>query len=257
MGTAELRFYEELNDFLPAAERKQTIARSFIGTPTVKDTIESCGVPHTEIDLVVVDGEPVGFDHHLHGGERVAVYPVFESIDISSVVRLRGAPLRDPRFIVDANLGRLARLLRLLGFDSTYDSTLDDREVVSRAEAEQRIVLTRDRGLLMRRAVSRGYFVRSQAPRKQASEVVRRFDLRNQIRPLTRCTHCNGLLLAAEKEAISDRLPVRTRTAYTRFFECERCSRLYWRGAHSDHLVALIAEILEAADSAPATNSGY
>jgi len=251
MPSAELRFYEELNDFLPAEQRKTAIRRSFNGTPSVKDTIESCGVPHSEIDLIVVDGESVGFDHRLAGGERVAVYPVFEGIDISPANRLRPRPLRRPRFLVDANLGRLARLLRLLGFDCTYDQAMDDEEIARLAASERMTILTRDRGLLMRRIVSRGYFVRSQVPVEQTAEVLRRFDLVEQIRPLARCVDCNGIIEPVRKNQVLDRLPQNTRRFYEEFFQCSVCSKLYWRGAHWENLQELIARISRAAREQP------
>jgi uncharacterized protein with PIN domain len=248
MPAAEFRFYEELNDFLPLVARKRTISRSFIGAPTVKDTIESCGVPHTEIDLILVDGESVGFDHHLAGGERVAVYPVFEGLDISPVTQLRDRPLRAPRFLVDANLGRLARLLRLLGFDSQYERRMDDGEIARTAAREGLTILTRDRGLLMRRIVTRGYFVRSQVPRTQAAEVLHRFDLSEQVTTLTRCVDCNGLILPVPKAAVLDQLPHNTRQAYDTFYQCSTCSKPFWRGAHWANLLCLIDGIrLEAA----------
>ncbi len=108
--TCEFRFYEELNDYLPPEQRKRTIAREITGTPSVKDAIESLGVPHTEIDLILVDGRSVRFDRRLRGGERIAVYPEFERFDISPLHRLRPKPLREPRFVADVHLGTLARL---------------------------------------------------------------------------------------------------------------------------------------------------
>ena len=247
MPRAEFRFYEELNDFLPVDQRKCTISRSFNGKPSVKDTIESCGVPHSEIDLILVNGESVGFDHHLTGGERVAVYPVFEGLDISPVVRLRERPLRNPRFLIDANLGRLVRLLRLLGFDSRYDQRMEDDEIAAVAAREGLTILTRDRRLLMRRIVSRGYFVRSQIPREQAAEVMRRFDLRTQVTTFTRCVDCNGVIKPVPKAGIVDRLPVNTRRFYDDFYQCSTCSKLFWRGAHWKNLLALITDIRSAA----------
>ena len=252
MPVAEFRFYEELNDFLPPQARKTLILRSFNGTPSVKDTIESCGVPHTEIDLILVNGVSVGFDQRLTGGERVAVYPVFEGIDISPVTRLRDRPLRTPRFIVDANLGRLVRLLRLLGFDSRYDQQMDDAEIAGVAAADGLTVLTRDRGLLMRRAVTRGYFVRSQLPRTQAAEVLRRFDLTNQVSTFTRCVDCNGIIHPVPKSAVSDQLPANTRQCYDSFFQCSACSKVFWKGAHWQNLLSLIRDIRVAAAPAAA-----
>ena len=150
-GHVDVRFYAELNEFLPLASRGTTMRRPFRSHQTVKDIIEAAGIPHTEVDLIVVDGESVGFSHRPRSGDRLAVYPVFETLDITAVGRLRPAPLRDPRFVVDINLGQLARLLRLVGFDALCDRHLDDPELAAVGAAEHRIVLTRDRGLLKRR----------------------------------------------------------------------------------------------------------
>lgn len=191
---AEFRFYEELNAFLAPALRKRAFAYAFDGTPSVKDAIEAIGVPHTEVDLVLVDGESVDFTRRLAGDERVAVYPVFERLDISPVTRLRARPLRRIRFVLDARLGELARSLRMLGFDTCYRSDYDDDAIVALARAESRIILTRDSGLLNHEAVTHGYRVRATAPRRQLAEIVRVFDLGSSVRPFTRCPGCNGEL---------------------------------------------------------------
>ena len=154
---AEFRFYEELNDFLPLARRKVDFSCEFAGTPAVVDLVEAIGVPHTEVDLILVDGTSVGFGHRLCGGERVAVYPVFELLDISPLNHLRPEPLREPCFVLDVHLGRLARYLRLLGFDVLYETDYEDAQIAAISCAEGRIVLTRDKGLLKRGAVQRGY----------------------------------------------------------------------------------------------------
>lgn len=177
MPTVELRFYEELNDFLPPERRKTSFSLPVQGTPSVKDVIERCGVPHPEVDLVLVDGESVGWGRRLTGGERVAVYPVFESFDVSPLQHLRPRPLREPRFLVDENLGKLARLLRLHGLDALCEKGADDATIVAHALRQRRIILTRDRRLLMRPAVTHGYFVRSEEPEAQAAEVLARMDL--------------------------------------------------------------------------------
>lgn len=174
---ARFRFYAELNDFLPVELRFETLEREFLVSPTVKDAIEGLGVPHTEVDLIVVDGRSVGFAHRVGDGELISVYPMFESMDISPVVRLRPEPLRDTRFVADANLGQLARYLRLLGFDTLYRKDFEDSEIAMISVRERRVLLTRDAGVLRRREVTHGYFVRSDVPRLQVLEVVTRFDL--------------------------------------------------------------------------------
>jgi len=246
--TATFRFYEELNDFLPLDRRKRDVAYRFRGTPSVKDAVEAQGPPHVEVDLILVDGVSVGFDHLLRGGERVAVYPIFESLDISPVVRLRERPLRDPRFVCDVHLGVLARRLRLLGFDTLYGNDWDDLRIAETAASERRCVLTRDTGLLKRRLVERGYRVRSTDPERQPAEVVERLQLRRAAeapgRMFSRCPACNGTVEAVEKADIVDLIEPGTRDAYDAFRQCRDCGRVYWRGTHYRRLQEIVARAL-------------
>ncbi|NJD10407.1 MAG: twitching motility protein PilT, partial [Gemmatimonadetes bacterium] len=195
---ARVRCYAELNDFLPARLRQREFEHTFDGSPAVKDLIESLGVPHPEVDLVLGNGTSVGFDHRVCAGDRIAVYPVFEALDVSPLQHLRPAPLRQPRFALDAHLGRLARSLRFLGFDCTWEPGGPDPDLIARSVAERRTILTRDRELLKHRAVTHGYWLRATDPRRQVLEVVDRFDLRRQARPFTRCSVCNGSLQPAD-----------------------------------------------------------
>jgi len=216
-NVAEFRFYEELNDFLPAPRRKRSFEYCFQGDPAIKDAIEALGVPHTEVDLVLVNGDSVDFSYRLQRGDRVAVYPVFEALDIAPVTRLRPQPLRRTRFVLDVHLGKLARLLRLLGFEAGYQRDWDDREIIRRAREAQAIILTRDRGILKNRSVTHGYCVRSSDPWRQIGEVLKRFDLRGSIRPFTRCSACNGIVEPVAKAEILERLAPKTRRHYDEF----------------------------------------
>src|SRR3990170_1479285 len=198
-GHVEVRVYAELNDFLAPTDRGETLRRPFRSHQTVKDIIEAIGIPHTEIDLILADGESVGFSHRPGNGARLAVYPVFETLDIAAVGRLRPTPLRDPRFVVDVNLGRLARLLRLVGFDVRYDRDVDDDVLAEISEDEQRTLLTRDRRLLKRGRVTHGLFVRADRPFDQILDVLRRLDLGRRVAPFTRCLRCGGLLTEVSK----------------------------------------------------------
>jgi uncharacterized protein with PIN domain len=231
-ASAEFRFYEELNDFLAPERRRASFAYSVAGTRSVKDAIEAIGVPHTEVDLILVDGHSVGFDRVLRGGERVAVYPVFERLDIAPLQHLRPRPLRNPRFVLDAHLGTLARHLRLAGFDSLYRNDYRDIELVTTSVAEGRIVLTRDKGLLKRRLVTHGYFVRATEPWAQLREVLRALQLEASLKPFTRCRACNAKLQQVAKTQVLERLPAKVRGAYERFQLCPGCGRLYWEGSH-------------------------
>jgi len=239
MPTAEFRFYEELNDYLPAARRKCVFVRAFDGTPAVKDVIEALGVPHTEIDLILVDGKSVRFSDRLRGGERVAVYPMFERFDIRPLHRLRPKPLRRTRFVADVHLGRLARYLRLLGFDTRYATDLDDSELVAISVRERRILLTRDVGLLKHKALTRGYWVRATDADRQLAEIVRALSLEKDLRPFTRCMICNTGTRLIARARIEGRVPPRVFRRLRRFSCCPGCGRIYWRGTHFRRLADL------------------
>jgi hypothetical protein len=217
--SANFRFYEELNDFLPKRRRKIAFEVGFFGSPGVKDIIESLGVPHAEIDLILANGRSVDFSYRLSDRDRISVYPVFESLDISPLIHLRPHPLRHPAFICDVHLGTLARRLRLLGFDTLYRNDYDDLEIAVIARNEHRCILTRDTGLLKIGIVTRGYRVRSTTPREQLDEVVARLQLKRLIAPFTRCLACNGPIVAVEKETIAARLEEKTARYYDTFFE--------------------------------------
>ena len=251
-GKCQMRFYEELNDFLPLARRKVQFVHEFRRRASVKDMIEALGVPHTEIDLILVNGRSVDFTHIVRDGDRISVYPMFESLDIGPLVRVRPRPLRVSRFVLDVHLGKLARYLRLLGFDALYRNDYGDAELAAVAGAERRVLLTRDRDLLKRSAVTRGYYVRATDPRRQVEEVVDRLDLYGAIDPLRRCTRCNGLLAVVPKSQVWDRLPPKTRHLVESFWECGACGHLYWEGGHMPRIRGFI-ERLRARAIAPVT----
>ena len=241
--TCEFRFYEELNDYLPPGQRKRSITREITGTPSVKDAIEALGVPHTEIDLILVDGRSVRFGCRLHGGERVAVYPEFERFDITPLYRLRPKPLREPRFVADVHLGTLARFLRLLGFDTRYGNDLSDEELAQLTSRQRRILLTRDVGLLKRKAVVRGQWLRSRDPEQQLEELVEALDLRRAFRPFTRCMMCNGVLAVIARTKVSELVPPRVYRRLRSFKQCRDCARVYWRGTHYLRLQRLVQQM--------------
>jgi uncharacterized protein with PIN domain len=239
-----VRFYAELNDFLPAHRRQVWIEHALDDSHAVKHVIETLGVPHPEVDLIVANGESVDFAYRVQDGDRISVYPVFESFDISPLVRVRPQPLREPRFVLDVHLGTLAGYLRMLGFDTRYRNACDDAELAEISQRESRILLTRDRGLLMRSAVSHGYLIRASDPQAQLAEVVRRFDLEGSFRPFTRCLRCNGLLEPVAKEAVLDRLLPKTRRYYDTFAICRDCGRIYWPGSHYEDMNRRLAGLV-------------
>jgi len=244
------RFYAELNDHLPSGQQFSLVEKPFCVPASVKDMIESLGVPHTEVDLILVNGESSGFTRLIQNGDRVAVYPVFESIDITPVLRLRPQPLRETKFVLDVHLGKLAGYLRMLGFDTTYSNRFSDQELVRISCAEKRTLLTRDRGVLKYSAVTHGYWLRETDSRRQAAEVVRRFDLAQTLHPLTRCMVCNALLKEASTAEVRDRVPLGTLEWCHAFWECTGCKRVYWHGSHCRRMQRWI-EQLAAAPPAP------
>ena len=208
------------------------------------DMIEALGVPHTEVELILVNGESVDFNRQIDDGDRVAVYPRFEAMDVTPLLRLREQPLREPRFVADAHLGGLAHMLRMLGFDTLYDNHFHDDAIVAIAERDGRIVLTRDRELLKRRAVTHGCYVHALKSEAQLREIVERLDLARSARPFTLCLHCNAPLRAVDKASVLDRLPPKVREHYERFSACDGCGRVYWEGSHWRNMRRLLDGVL-------------
>jgi len=244
MYTVELRFYEELNDFLPPRFRKRPFRVRFPERRSVKDLIEAQGVPHTEVDLILVNGESVGFDYIVRDGDRISVYPTFESLDISPVSRLDRPPLRRPRFVADVHLRKLARRLRLLGFDCLWNPKWTDAQLAAISAREQRVLLTRDRALLMRAIVTHGIYLHSDDSEQQVRQVLERLDLYGAATPFARCIECNGVLRPIEKQAAKDRIPPRTYRYIDEYYECTACGKVYWKGTHWPRLQRLIEQAL-------------
>ena len=212
MNDVTIRFYGELNDFLQPGQKQMAFRHCFYGQPSVKDLIESLGVPHTEVDLLLIDGESASFGHHLQGGERVAAYPFFKHLDIPGLTRVWLDALTHYRFILDVHLGKLALYLRMMGFDTLYQNDASDDHLAAISAAEKRILLTFDRSLLKRKKVTYGYGVRSLMPSAQLLEVLRRFDLFDRISPFQRCLRCNA-------------------------------GKVYWKESHYDHMQGFIEKV--------------
>ena len=249
MAVANFRFYEELNDFLPPRRRKCAIACVCASGATVKHAIEALGVPHTEVELILANSESVDFSYVVQEGDRISVYPVFESLDVTPVLKVRVEPLRRTRFIADVQLGGLAKYLRMLGFDTLYENSYADAKVARISTDEQRIVLTRDRALLMHKVVSHGCYVRETRPRQQLEEIVSRLDLYRAIKPFSRCLRCNRELEPVEQDVIRDRLPPRNARFYCRFWICDQCDSIYWEGSHWRRMEQVIGDLVRRGNS--------
>jgi uncharacterized protein with PIN domain len=240
MSKVSFRFYEELNDHLPQAMRQVWI-ESGIETPaSVGEKIQSLGVPLDEIDLILVNEQSKSFDYLLQDGDRVSVYPVFESFDLSEIIQVREKPLRDPRFICDVQLGRLCKYLRMLGWDTHYSNLYTPDDLIELSLEEKRIILTRNVRLARHKRVTHALWIRSSDPLEQLKELVTKLHLSNQANPLTRCLVCNGLLVPVEKHKILSRLEPRTAKYYTEFFDCLTCDQIYWKGSHYANMLQFI-----------------
>lgn len=232
MALATYRFYEELNDFLTPIRRKREFEYDSARAATVKNAIEALGVPHTEVELIIANGKSVDFSHMVQDDDRIAVYPMFEALDIRPLLRVRPEPLRRLRFIADAHLGGLARMLRMLGFDTLYRNDFKDEDIRVISVRDGRVVLTRDRELLKCGDITHGCYVHALRPMDQWKEVVDRLQLQRDAQPFTLCLHCNEPLQQIDKSAVIDLLPAQVAKYYERFCTCPACKRIYWEGSH-------------------------
>lgn len=245
MAEAIFRFYEELNDFLPRHRRKTDFVLTSTDKRSIKDAIESLGVPHTEIDLILVNGKSVDFKYILQDQDRVSVYPVFESLNIADVTRLRKLPLRKSKFIADINLGKIAKYMRVLGLDLFFDPMLSPREIVEISKTENRIILTTSRKLLKFKDVSHGIFVRPGPTVQQIKRIIDYLDIKNVVAPFSRCLRCNSLLTAVPKEEIVERIPPKARATCDAYAWCVTCDKIYWKGTHCIHMQTVVNKILD------------
>ncbi|PTL84603.1 Mut7-C RNAse domain-containing protein [Vitiosangium sp. GDMCC 1.1324] len=240
-----VRFYGSLNDFLAPERRGVEFVHPLNGPCSVKDLIESLGPPHPEVDVVLVEGQPVDFTHRVTNGQRVAVYPAFSALDVTALVRVGPPPLPEPRFLLDVGLGKLSGLLRMLGFDTLWRNDYADDVLARLSRDEQRILLTRDIGVLKRSEVVHGYFPRETDPSRQLVEVARRFQLTAHMHPFSRCLECNAPLAPASPEEVRGRVPERVHASFTRFHQCPGCKRVFWAGSHHARMQALIDKLRE------------
>ena len=240
---ARFIFDEQLEGLLVRRYRVRPVIYRFRDHPGIKDPIEAMGVPHTEVDVILVNGRPVGFDYRLQDGDTVAVYPVHADLSLPVCRRLSPPVPQPATFALDVHLGKLARRLRLLGFDCFYRNACDDDELIVLALAQERILLTRDLGILRQRRVVHGYLVRADRVDLQVSAVLTRYGLWDAIRPWRRCTLCNGLMEQVAKAEILPRLEPKTRRYYEEFHRCVACGRLYWQGSHHARIKAWLAQL--------------
>ena len=231
--TCTFLFRDSLNDFLRAGKKNRPISYAFRPSATVKDAIEAIGVPHVEVNQVKVNGTTVSFSYLLQPNDAIEVMP-FESV----------VPIPTPvAFVLDVHLGILARLLRLLGIDTHYETGYNDAGIVTIAVAQNRIVLTRDVGLLKHKVLRYGYWLRSQDPDEQLKEVIRRCALCDSLHAFSRCIACNGTITEVQKEKIAEALPPDTKACFHQFYQCSHCGKVYWKGSHYENMLRRIDRI--------------
>ncbi|MBD2773534.1 Mut7-C RNAse domain-containing protein [Iningainema tapete] len=245
MAIASFHFHAELNDFLPPHKRLGRIEHFFAEKASIKDMIESLGIPHPEVDCIEVNGEAVDFSYIVQDSDIIKVYPSSFRAVTTSTISVRPKPLSVIRFVLDIHLGKLATSLRLLGFDTLYRNDYEDEELARISSTQERILLTRDKGLLMRSVVQHGYYVRHTDPQLQVPEVMRRFDLVKLASPFKRCLRCNGLLEAVAKESVIDKLPETVKSQNNDFHRCCDCEQVYWKGSHYERLQQFIDTLMD------------
>lgn len=231
-SVARFRFYGDLEDLLVRRYRADQANYLFRDNPGIKDAIESMGIPHTEVDVILANGLSVNFSYPLKDNDTIDVYPVFSNVPVERPLKLSSSIPDPASFVLDVHLGKLARRLRLLGFDACYRNDFDDAEILAVADREKRIILTRDVGILKHRQVMHGYLVRSEYLDCQLHQVLERYALHDRIRLWMRCMVCNGLMKQVSKAEAEPFLEPKTRLYYEDFHRCSNCGRLYWQGSH-------------------------
>jgi uncharacterized protein with PIN domain len=243
--TFSFRIYAGLNDFLPIGIRQKTFTLAFKTPITVREVIESIGIPLSEVVLVLVNSEPADFTIRLQENDLISLYPAFENFDISAITTTKQGTLHYPRFILDAHLGKLAKYLRMLGFDTLYRNDYDDQHIINIAKEEERIILTRDKLLLKSKEVHYGYFVRSIEKHEQLREIVNKFNLSDKFSSFTRCMTCNAELIKKMKSEIFDKIDPETASIFNVFFYCPNCEKVFWKGSHFERMEKLILNLVK------------
>ncbi len=238
-----LRFYAELNVFVPHAHRQADWTQPLAGHRSILHLIEDCGVPHTEVALILRNGARASGEETVEDGDRISVYPAFEGIATSGGLSFHNSGPRPLRFVADAHLGELARRLRLLGFDTLWFNDVGDPELARLSHQQERVLLTRDRKLLMRREVDLGCYVHPRSTDEQMRYLLQRYQLCDEINPFTRCTVCNGRIVAANATAVRDIVPPGVFAVFDRFWSCVDCGKVYWQGSHWESMSQFVAAV--------------
>ncbi|HEX37823.1 MAG TPA: hypothetical protein ENG70_03060 [Candidatus Cloacimonetes bacterium] len=240
-----LRFYEELNVFIPQEFRKKRFSHTLKVQTSVKDLVESFNVPHTQVDMILVNQKQVDFSHIIKDHDDISVFPYFHRFKIEAISKISHPKPEIIRFIADNHLGNLARDLRMLGLDTLHNERFIHHELVEQANSQERILLTKDRNILKRNDLNFGYYVYANQDADQLAEVVLQFDLADKLSPLSRCLRCNAILEKIDKDKVLDRLPQRVKHTHNSFTYCPHCDKVFWKGTHIDRMTEKLDTILE------------
>ena len=236
-----INFWGNLKELLrPQFRGLSRIEYQLARQASVKDIIEACGVPHTEIGRLTVAGREIPFSWPGANSDTLDVYPLRAPVDVASPTLLRPEVLATIAFAVDMNVGKLATLLRMAGFDTFYSNDISDPDLIGVALREKRILLSKDTNLLKRKEVVFGYLVREIHPEKQLAEIVHLYGIKEQFRPLSRCLRCNGVLQPVGKQQVLDQLEPLTKKYYDSFRRCQGCGKIYWPGSHRDKMLQVL-----------------
>lgn len=236
LSSASFLFNGCLQNLLVRKYRATPIIYPFKDNPGIKDAIEAMGVPHTEVDVILVNNRSVDFSYQLHDQDLVSVFPVFSKPPVDNTIHLSPLPSPPISFVLDVHLGKLTKRLRLLGFDCCYRNDLGDAEILRISQESGRVILTRDLGILKHRCVKFGYLIRSDKVEEQIREVLSRFRLATCTQPFLRCMVCNGFVEPVKKNDIVQLLEPRTKLYYEQFHRCRDCHRIYWQGSHFENI---------------------
>ncbi|MGK0289634.1 MAG: hypothetical protein ACI86H_001080 [bacterium] len=236
-------FYGDLNDFLLQENKNKTIEYRFQESPAIKDTIEALGVPHPEVELILVNGKSVDFSYQLQENDQIQVYPPYHQLNVAEDEKLPVFPQGKPKFILDVHLGSLARYLRMAGFDTWYEATdRGDQYLADTSGETGSIVLSRDIGLLKRASVCYGHWMRNSDPKKQFQEVVEYYQLASFFEPFCRCTECNDFIHPVDKEDVREKVPDYIYEYQQSFQQCQGCQKIYWKGTHYDRMQKFLTQ---------------
>ncbi len=254
MISVKFKFYGNLNDHLPLRKRVGSYSADVTPRSSVKDAIQSQHIPWVEIDFLKVNGNAVPLTILLHENDEIEVWPK-DYLPIGDLP-IGDSPISDSlilpytnpiSFLLDVHLGKLAGYMRLCGFDTAYfNYDIGDSELVKQAAEENRVLLSCDRFLMMRKQLIWGYVVRNRDPKKQLVEVLEYFDLNDKTDPFRRCMSCNGELIKADESIIEQKAPPKVLKRFKDhlflYRECILCKKLFWPGDHYVKMLHLLDE---------------